>query len=111
MRHLRWTLLIAALWSVAAGYAYAGNAGRAIYVAHCSACHGNNGQGAVPGTPQFTRNGGVLRLPDTVLLHRIEHGYRGAGAPMAMPPKGGDPALTRQEIKQVLAYIRRKFGA
>lgn len=110
MRHSRWTFLIAALWAVAAAHAYAGNAGRAIYRAHCSVCHGSNGQGAMPGMPSFTQKGGVLRLPDTVLLHRIENGYRGAGAPMAMPPKGGDPALTQQEITRVLGYIRRKFG-
>lgn len=30
---------------------------------------------------------------------------------MAMPPKGGNPALTEGEIRAVLAYIRSRFGA
>ena len=110
MRHLKWTLLIAALWSTAAGYTYAANAGRAIYAAHCSACHGANGQGALPGTPNFSLQGGVLSLPDSVLLNRIENGYQAAGAPMPMPAKGGDPALTHEELTQVLGYIRANFG-
>lgn len=111
MRYSKWTFAVAPLCPVVAGYTYARNAGQVICEAHCSVCHGDNGKGAVPGAPNLTQKGGVLSVPKTVLAQRIEHGYRAAGAPMAMPPKGGDSALTRQQIKQVLGYIRSKFGA
>lgn len=28
---------------------------------------------------------------------------------MAMPPKGGNPALNRQDVRDVLAYMRQGF--
>jgi cytochrome c5 len=30
---------------------------------------------------------------------------------LAMPPKGGNPVLTEENIKAVLAYIRAVFGS
>ena len=29
---------------------------------------------------------------------------------MAMPSKGGNPALTEEDIRAVLAYLRTEFG-
>ena len=106
-------LVICAVWlgSATASPVLAGDAGQAIYETHCSACHGDNGKGAIPGTPDFTQKGGVLSLSDAVLIGRITNGYQGPNSPMAMPAKGGDSSLTGQQIKQVLAYIRSKFGA
>ena len=111
MRKSTLALCATVLGSLVAGYASAGNAGQAIYAAHCSACHGNDGKGAMPGIPDFTLKGGVLSQSDTVLLQRIENGYQSPGSPMAMPPKGGDASLTDAQIKQVLAYLHSQFGA
>ena len=98
------------LGSAIAGCALAASPGQAIYETHCSVCHGHDGKGTLPGVPDFTRKNGVLSLPAAVLLQRIEHGYQGRGAPMAMPPRGGDPSLTDEQIERVLAYLRSRFG-
>jgi mono/diheme cytochrome c family protein len=105
-----WTASAALLGLIVATPVFAADPGQAIYQAHCSACHGANGKGVIPGTQDFTQKGGVLSQSDAVLIDRITQGYQAPGAPMAMPAKGGDPSLTDEQIKQVLAYLRSQFG-
>lgn len=102
-------LLVAA---VASGTAAAGNApnGRELYNQNCVACHGADGKGTIPGAPAFTAKGSVLGIPDKLLVDRIMNGYQSPGSPMAMPPKGGNPSLTREDILAVLTYMRQAFG-
>ena len=85
-------------------------AGAKVYLQTCAACHGDNGKGLVPGTPDFTQAGGVLSQTDTVLADRITHGYQSEGSPMVMPPKGGNDQLTATDIDNVIAYLRKTFG-
>jgi mono/diheme cytochrome c family protein len=85
-------------------------AGRQVYQSTCSACHGTKGKGMLPRMPDLRQPGGVLSQPDSVLLHRIERGYKSAGSPIAMPPKGGNGSLTEQQLKDVLAYMHQTFG-
>lgn len=92
--------------SIAHGNAAAGDQ---VFHGTCVACHGEHGKGIVPGTPNFTKKGGVLSLPDKVLISRILHGFQSDDSPMAMPPKGGNPALTRQDAQNALAYLRQSF--
>jgi cytochrome c5 len=110
MNKSTWAVCAALLGSVVAAPVFAADPGQAIYQAHCSMCHGENGKGVVPGTEDFTKKGGVLSQSDAVLLERITNGYQRPGSPMAMPPKGGDPSLTGEQIKQVIAYMRSRFG-
>lgn len=84
--------------------------GKAVYGSTCIACHGANGKGVVPGAPDFTQANGVLSKPDDVLLQHITQGFQSPGSPMAMPAKGGNPALTADELRTVLSYIRDSFG-
>lgn len=84
--------------------------GEKIYHTTCVACHGEDGKGVVPGAPDFTDPEGPLAQGDQVLLNHMEYGYRSPGALMAMPPKGGNPALTDQDFRDVLAYLRQAFG-
>jgi len=74
------------------------------------ACHGGNGKGILPGMPDFTDPKGVLKLPTAVLVQRVEHGFSDGKAPMAMPPKGNNPALNTQDIRDVIAYLCHHFG-
>ena len=83
--------------------------GSAVFHGTCIACHGADGKGVTPGAPDFTKANSVLSLPDKVLEDRIEHGYRSESSPMAMPPKGGYPSLTKADIHNVLAYMRKTF--
>ncbi|RME68329.1 MAG: cytochrome c [Alphaproteobacteria bacterium] len=84
--------------------------GNKVYHGTCIACHGRDGKGAIPGTPDFTDPDGALAKSDAVLLQHMEEGYRSPGALMAMPPKGGDPRLSDQDFRDVLAYLRSAFA-
>lgn len=96
--------------TMASAGASAPASGEAIYGRSCIACHGADGAGVLPGVPDFTAPGGLLTQPDAVLIERITKGYQSPGSPLAMPPKGGDPSLTAQQIRDVLAYLRKEFG-
>lgn len=84
--------------------------GEAIYNQTCVACHGADGKGTVPGAPDLTAADGPLSQTDDVLLKHISEGFKSQGSPMAMPPKGGNPKLTRQDIETVLIYMRENFS-
>lgn len=104
---LGWSL---ALVSIAAT-AVAAAPGQAVYEGTCIACHGADGKGALPGVPDLTDPKGPLSKSDDVLINHIVDGFQSAGSPMAMPPKGGNPALTREDIEGVLRYMREVFGS
>ena len=84
--------------------------GEEVYKQTCIVCHGANGQGAVPGAANFTAEKGVLSKTDNVLLAHIIKGFQTPGSVMAMPPRGGNPNLTDEDLKKALAYIRQTYG-
>lgn len=83
--------------------------GEAVFRQTCIACHGENGRGAVPGAPDLTRSDGPLAQSDEVVIRHVTEGFQSPGSPMAMPPKGGNPALTQADLEAVLAYMRERF--
>lgn len=85
-------------------------AGSKIFHETCVACHGEDGHGAIPGAPDFTKKGGVLSKPMDTMADHIKNGFQKPGNPMAMPPKGGNPNLTDQDIRNVHAYLHKRFG-
>ena len=89
-----------------------GNArsGEEIYAQTCVACHGADGKGALPGVPNFSRVDGPLDKSNEILQQNILLGYQSPGSPMAMPPKGGNPALMGADIASVLQYLREAFA-
>jgi len=84
--------------------------GRAIYTQTCVACHGADGKGTIPGVPDFTGTDSPLVKSDTELLGSVTGGFQSPGSFLAMPPKGGNPALTEADVKAVLDYLRTEFG-
>ena len=85
-------------------------AGQKLFATSCAACHGPKGEG-VPGlgkdliTSKF-----VAEKTDDQLVEFIKAG-RAPNDPLnttgiAMPPKGGNPALTDQDLYNIVAYIR-----
>ena len=85
-------------------------AGEAVYSQTCIACHGADGKGTIPGVSDFTAADGSLSKSDAELVDNISNGFQSPGSFMAMPPKGGNPGLTKTDIEAVLAYIRAVFG-
>jgi len=84
--------------------------GESIYSQTCIACHGANGKGALPGVSDFKAADGPLAKTDDELATSIRDGVVTPGAALSMPAKGGNPALSEEEIRAVLAYIRKTFG-
>lgn len=71
--------------------------GRELYMRECMACHGNAGEGAMPGLPNFTENQTLFKT-DNALMDIIRDGKG------IMPGFGG--LLTDKEIRDVAAYLR-----
>jgi mono/diheme cytochrome c family protein len=84
--------------------------GKAIYEGTCVFCHGENGKGEIPGTPDFTKATGVLAQDDAVLIDHIINGFESANSTMPMPAKGGNEDLSESDVENVLAYLRKAFA-
>jgi len=87
-----------------------GATAKETYDKTCVACHGSDGKGAFPGTPNFTLSDGALSKSDNVLIDHITNGFQSENSPMAMPPKGGNPNLDEKSIRDVLSYIKATFN-
>lgn len=79
-----------------------------IFDSTCFACHGNEqGVGGIPGSPHFGDKdawaGRIAQGKDLLYEHAID-GFTGESG-VAMPPKGGNPNLTDEEIKATVDYI------
>lgn len=90
----------------------AGNvdAGKTSYGSTCAACHGANAEGVKGLGKDLTTSEFVVSQSDEELIAFIKRG-RDMGDPLnttgiAMPPKGGNPALTDAQIVDIIAYLR-----
>jgi mono/diheme cytochrome c family protein len=86
-------------------------AGRALYVVHCAACHGDGGRGDGASAAGFATKPANLTdgrlmnpLPDEFLVNIIRHGGAAEGLSPGMPPLG--PYLGDAEIRDIVAYLR-----
>jgi len=80
-----------------------------VYTQTCVACHGDNGKGALEGVPDFTLANSRLHQPRETLMTNMISGFQSDGSLMAMPPMGGNPDLTEQDMADVLAYLITEF--
>lgn len=84
--------------------------GKRQYNTTCVACHGEDGKGLLPGVPDFRGKDNPLTTKETAtLLRNVADGYRSPGSALAMPPKGGNPRLSEQDILDILHYMRSAF--
>lgn len=84
--------------------------GDKLFHTTCVACHGKGGVG-VPGNGKaLTGNVFVASLDDDGLLEFISRGRgptdAGNTTGIQMPPKGGNPALSEDDILDIIAYLR-----
>lgn len=85
-------------------------AGEQKYNEVCIACHGPGGEGIEGLGKPFTTSEFLREKSDAEMLEFIKTG-RPTGDPLNttgidMPPKGGNPALTDEQIMDILAYVR-----
>lgn len=85
-------------------------AGEEQYNQVCIACHGPGGQGVEGLGKPFTTSDFVASQSDEELLEFIKQGrpidHPDNTTGVDMPPKGGNPALTDEQILDIIAYIR-----
>ena len=87
----------------------AANGGK-IFATACVACHGPEGKGVTGLGKDLTTSEWVGEQTDAQLVEFIKVG-RDASHPLnttgvAMPPKGGNPAMSEQEIADIVAFVR-----
>ncbi|QID17919.1 cytochrome c [Nitrogeniibacter mangrovi] len=86
-----------------------GVSGERVYARACLSCHGADGMGSFPGVPDLTEPTSALAGNRSDLLRRVIAGVRTPGAAMAMPPRGGDPSLSDDDLAAALDYMRTEF--
>lgn len=85
-------------------------AGEDLYQQNCSSCHGEDAKGLPSLGKDLTTSDFVHSSSEQELLTFVKEG-RSIDDPdnttgVAMPPKGGNPALTDDQILDIIAYIR-----
>jgi disulfide bond formation protein DsbB len=88
-------------------------AGEKVFMTTCATCHGKDGHGLPKLGKDLHANPFIKEKSDPELLDYVKVG-RLAGDPLnttgvAMPPKGGNPALTDTDITNVIAFIRANY--
>jgi mono/diheme cytochrome c family protein len=84
--------------------------GQALFAGTCAACHGSTGEGIEGLGPDLTTRAFVGHTSDEDLLNFIKTG-RPASDPtnttgVPMPPRGGNPNLTDEQLKEIITYLR-----
>lgn len=86
-------------------------AGKTIFTTTCAACHGPAGEGVQGLGKDMTTSTFISERSDAELLEFIKVG-RAPGDPLnttgvLMPPKGGNPALSDEQLMNIIAYVRQ----
>ena len=84
--------------------------GKTLYVQTCSVCHGPDGNGVPNLGKDLVNSKFVAAQTDDQLLEYVQKG-RAANDPLnttgiAMPARAGNPSLTDDQIRDIIAYIR-----
>jgi disulfide bond formation protein DsbB len=85
-------------------------AGQELFTATCSACHGPEGEGVPNLGKDMTASEFIAGKSDEELIAFIKVG-RDPSDPLnttgvAMPPKGGNPALSDEDLQDIVTFIR-----
>lgn len=77
-----------------------------IYFSNCIVCHGDDGSGNMPGVPDLAENESLFRDSEQAIVERLKSGIQRPGG-IAMPPRGGNPGLTDEQLLSVLRYVKQ----
>lgn len=84
--------------------------GDRLFHSTCVACHGRGGEGVAGNGKALKGNAFVVSLDDDGLFEFITKGRGPTDAAnttgIQMPPKGGNPALSEDDILDIIAYLR-----
>jgi disulfide bond formation protein DsbB len=84
--------------------------GQKVYASTCIACHGPDGRGLVNNGKDLVHSAFVRERDDDALVDFLKKG-RDIADPLnttkiLMPPKGGNPALSEDDLYDVVEYLR-----
>jgi disulfide bond formation protein DsbB len=84
--------------------------GKALFATSCAACHGPAGEGVQGLGKDMTKSKFIAGLSDEELVAFVKTG-RPISDPLNttkidMPPKGGNPALTDEQLTDIVAFMR-----
>lgn len=84
--------------------------GQRLFVANCALCHGQNAEGKAMLGKGLQANEFVRNLSDQELVEFLKAGRR-ADHPLNergvdMPPKGGNPGLSDEDLQLIVVYLR-----
>ena len=86
------------------------SSGQKIFAQTCIACHGVDAKGIKGLGKDLTTSEFVAGLDDTGLVEFIKKGHDPSDplntTGVAMPPKAGNPAISDQQLFDVVAYVR-----
>ena len=85
-------------------------AGETLFLQSCSSCHGPAGEGIAGLGKDMTTSAFIQGMSEEEFLTFVKTG-RPASHPdnttgVDMPPKGGNPALSDEQLVDIIAYIR-----
>ncbi len=84
--------------------------GKTLFTNNCSPCHGANARGVHGLGKDLSTSDFVKSQTDTQLLDFMQKGRLASDlastTKVDMPPKGGNPALTDNDLQDIIAYIR-----
>lgn len=84
--------------------------GAELYSATCASCHGPDAKGLPNLGKDLTSGDFMASTSDADLVAFIKVGRDGSdpanSTGIAMPPKGGNPALTDSDLADIVAYLR-----
>jgi mono/diheme cytochrome c family protein len=88
--------------------------GRQLFMKTCAACHGANGQGLPHQGVNLRASEFVGKQDNEHLLYFIRAGRQpndpATREGLVMPPRGGDPTLDDDALRDVVAYLRVMRG-
>lgn len=84
--------------------------GQELFATSCAACHGPAGEGVQGLGKDMTTSDFIAGLSDEELLNFVKKGRSVSDelntTGLDMPPKGGNPALTDEQLLHIIAYVR-----
>ena len=84
----------------------AANQSEDVYVQACYVCHGDDGSGSMPGVPDLRNSKTLFTEQEEIIVTRLKAGITVPGG-ISMPPGGGNPDLTDDELLNVLRYVKQ----
>jgi mono/diheme cytochrome c family protein len=87
--------------------------GKKIYAERCAQCHGESGEGRAPAAPALAGNRAVTMDSAVNPIRIVLFGGYTPGTPANPRPFGMPPyssALSKQEVADVLTYLRQSWG-